>query len=401
MNILVLNCGSSSIKFQLLAIGGSDLLLAKGIVDRVGSDLSCFSVKVPDEEDVKEQVEVPDHKAGIDTILNFLTDPVRGVLNSLNEIEAVGHRVVHGGEKFNSSQIINDAVKNDIRECFELAPLHNPANYQGIMAVEQLLPGIPQVAVFDTAFHSTMPEHAYLYPLPFEYYTKLHVRRYGFHGISHQFVAQKACQILGVDYYKQKIITCHLGNGASVTAIDCGQSVDTSMGFTPNDGLMMGTRTGSFDPGALLYIAQHEDLSIEQVNDVINRKSGVLGVSEFSSDMRDLVQDAKEGHEKSLLALKMYAHRVKKFIGGYTAILNGLDILIFTGGIGENNDYIRELCCDHLDFLGIWFDAEKNIGLRGCDAVISLPGSRVTVMTISTNEELVIARETYRLVKEN
>ncbi len=400
MNILVLNCGSSSIKFQLLAIGGNDRLLARGIVDRVGSELSCFSVKVPDEEDFKDQIAIPDHKAGIDAILNYLTNPERGVLNSLNEIDAVGHRVVHGGEKFNSSQIINDAVKSDIRECFELAPLHNPANYQGIMAVEQLLPGVPQVAVFDTAFHASMPEYAYLYPLPYEYYTKLHIRRYGFHGISHQYVAEKACQILGLDFTRQKIITCHLGNGASITAIDGGKSMDTSMGFTPNDGLMMGTRTGSFDPGALLYIAQHEDLSIEQVTDVINRKSGVLGISEVSSDMRDLITQARAGHEKSLLALKMYAHRVKKFIGSYTAIMNGLDLLIFTGGIGENSDYVRELCCDHLDYLGIWFDLEKNIGLHGCDTILSLPGSKVTVMTISTNEELVIARETYRLVKD-
>lgn len=400
MNILVLNCGSSSIKFQLLAIDGSDLLLAKGKVDRVGFDTSCFCVKVSDGEEYDQKVIAKDHRTGIDIILNFLTDKEIGVLNSLNDIDAVGHRVAHGGEKFNSSQIINDDVKRDIRECFELAPLHNPANYEGILAVEQLMPGKPQIAVFDTAFHSTIPDYAFLYPLPYHYYKDLHVRRYGFHGTSHAYVAEKASRILGKEFSRNKIITCHLGNGASITAIEYGKSVDTSMGFTPNDGLMMGTRSGSFDPGALLYIAQHEDLSIEQVSDVINRKSGVLGVSEISSDMRDLVLQAEAGNEKARLALKMYAHRVRKFIGSYIAVMNGLDILVFTGGIGENNSYIRKLCCENMDALGIWFDSAKNDGLRGRDEIISLPGSKVTVMTISTNEELVIARETYRLLKK-
>lgn len=398
MNILVLNCGSSSIKYQLLSVRGSDNLMAKGIVDRIGIEGSCLLHKVPNQEDYLVKTEIKNHKTGIGLILKALTDPEVGVLNKLEDIEAVGHRVAHGGETFTEARIIDEDVKKGIRDCFELAPLHNPANYDGIKAMEELLPGVKQVAVFDTAFHQTMTPDVYLYSLPYDYYERLRVRRYGFHGTSHKYVAEKACKFLNRDIRNQKIITCHLGNGASITAINGGKSVDTSMGFTPNEGLMMGTRSGSIDPGALLYIGCREGMDSNELNDMLNKESGVKGVSQLSSDMRDLATAAREGNERARLALKMYANRVKQYIGAYAAELNGLDILVFTGGIGENNDYVRDLVCRDMQYLGVIFDEEKNIGLHGQDEIISIPGSHVTVMTVTTNEELVIARETYNLV---
>jgi acetate kinase len=397
MNILVLNCGSSSIKYQLLNIDGSTNVLAKGQVDRIGIEGSCLEHEAPGMEEYEITTAIDNHKVGIDLILKVLIDKEVGVIQSISDINAVGHRVAHGGEMFTESKLIDDVVKKGVKDCFELAPLHNPANYDGIEAMEELLPDVPQVAVFDTAFHQTMPKHSYLYPIPYEYYKKLNVRRYGFHGTSHKFVAEKACKLLNCDINSKKIITCHLGNGASIAAIDNGNSVDTSMGFTPNDGLMMGTRSGSVDPGALLYIAKKENMSSDDLNDILNRESGVKGISQISSDMRDLANEARSGNEKAQLALKMYAHRVKKYIGAFTAVLNGLDILILTGGIGENNDYVRELCCSDMEFLGINFDSKKNIGLRGKDEEVSIPGSKVKVMILTTNEELVIAQETFRL----
>ena len=400
MTILVLNCGSSSIKYQLLDLSDGDQLLAKGQVDRIGIENSEFEQKVPGREDYVVKTDIPDHSTGISMILNALVDDKVGVLSEISEITAVGHRIVHGGEYFTESAIIDERVKKGIKACFDLAPLHNPANYAGIEALEKILPGVPQVAVFDTAFHQTMPKANYLYALPYHYYEKHSVRRYGFHGTSHYFVAHKACDLLGKDITKQKIITCHLGNGASITAIDGGKSIDTSMGFTPNDGLMMGTRSGSIDPGALIYMAEKDNLNPGEVNNILNKESGVKGISQISSDMRDLAEAAREGNVSAKLSLEMYAHRVKKFIGAYVAVLNGLDLLIFTGGIGENNSYVRELICSNLNYLGVEFDAEKNDGLRGRDEIISTPQSRVKLMICTTNEELVIARETYQLVME-
>ena len=399
MNILVLNCGSSSIKYQLLNLVDGDKLLAKGQVDRIGIENSEFEQKVPGKEEYVVKTDIPDHSKGISMILDALVDPEVGILAEIDEIEAIGHRVAHGGEFFTESVIIDERVKEGIKACFDLAPLHNPAHYAGIEAMEKILPGVPQVAVFDTAFHQTMPEESYLYAMPYEYYEKYSVRRYGFHGTSHNFVAKKACNLLGKDISTQKIITCHLGNGASIAAIDGGQSVDTSMGFTPNDGLMMGTRSGSIDPGALIYMEEKENLEPGSVNDILNKESGVKGISGISSDMRDLAIAAQEGVGRAKLALDMYAHRVKKYIGAYAAVLNGLDMVIFTGGIGENNSYVRDLICSNLNVLGIDFDADKNDGLRG-DAIISTPESRVKLLICTTNEELVIARETLKLALE-
>jgi len=403
MNILVLNCGSSSIKYQLLNLidKDKDQLLAKGQVDRIGIDNSEFEHKVPGRADFVVKTDISNHSVGINMILDALVDNEVGVLSDIHEIVAVGHRVAHGGEFFTESVIIDEKVKESIKACFDLAPLHNPANYAGIEAIEKILPKVPQVAVFDTAFHQTMPKPNYLYALPFFYYEKYSVRRYGFHGTSHCFVAHKACSLLGKDISTQKIITCHLGNGASITAIDGGKSIDTSMGFTPNDGLMMGTRSGSIDPGALIYIAEKENLKPGKVNDILNKDSGVKGISEVSSDMRDLAEAAQAGNDSAKLALDMYAHRVKKFIGAYAAVLNGLDILILTGGIGENNSYVRELICSNLNVLGVEFDPEKNAGLRGRDELISTPDSRVKLMVCTTNEELVIARETFKRTMES
>ncbi|QKG79930.1 acetate/propionate family kinase [Tenuifilum thalassicum] len=400
MIVLVLNCGSSSIKYQLLNMADEGLLLAKGIVERVGFTDAKLTHKPEGKDKYVHVTSIPDHTTGINLILEALVDSNHGVISSINEITAVGHRVAHGGEFFTKSSLIDDFTKSEIEKCIELAPLHNPANLKGILSMEKLLPNVPQVAVFDTSFHQTMPKHAYLYAIPYEYYEKYKIRRYGFHGTSHKYVAQKACNMLGVDFEKQKIITCHLGNGASIAAINQGKSVDTSMGFTPVEGLIMGTRSGDIDAGVLLYLAEKENLSFKDVNDLINKKSGVAGISGLSSDMRDLENAAADGNERAQLALDMYYYRVKKYVGAYAAAMDGVDLIIFTGGIGENDPVLREKVSTAIDFMGVDFDIDANKGVRGKDKLLTKPESRVKVMVVTTNEELVIATDTANIVKE-
>jgi len=399
MIILVLNCGSSSIKYQVFDFAHGCDMRAKGLLERIGLNDSVFTHKPTGKETYKITTDIPDHTIGIDMVIKALTDPVHGVIGSITEIMAVGHRVVQGGEEFQESVLIDDEVKRAIEKYCELAPLHNPANLKGITSVEKIMPGIPQVAVFDTSFHQTMPDHAYMYAIPYEFYEKYKIRKYGYHGTSHKFVANKAAKILGRDISKLKVITCHLGNGSSMAAILNGVSVDTSMGFTPVDGLIMGTRTGEIDPGVLIYLADKEHLNFTGISNLINKKSGVLGISQLSSDMRDLEQAASEGNPKALLALRMFAYRVKKFIGAYAAAMNGLDLLIFTGGIGENDFNMRKMICSELEFLGIVFNQEVNEGIRGKDLILSKPESEVIVMSITTDEEFVIASDTRYIVE--
>ena len=400
MIILVLNCGSSSIKYQLFDMSDGCEMLAKGLLERIGLNESIVTHKPTGKEPYKVITDIPDHTTGINLVMEVLCDPEHGVIKNVNEIKAVGHRVVNGGENFKNSVLIDNDVKRDVEACIELAPLHNPANLKGILSVEKLIPGVPQVAVFDTSFHQTMPDYAYMYAIPYEYYEKYRIRKYGYHGTSHKFVANKAAKILGKDIKDLKIITCHLGNGASVTAVLYGQSIDTSMGFTPVDGLIMGTRTGEVDPGVLVYIADKEHLNVTGVNNMINKKSGVFGISQISSDMRDLETAAEAGNKKAILALKMYAYKAKKFIGSYMAALNGCDLLVFTGGIGENDFNMRKMICSDLESLGIIFDAESNDGARGKDVIISKPESKVTVMAVTTDEEFVIASDTRYIVEK-
>lgn len=400
MIILVLNCGSSSIKYQVFNMSNGSDLLAKGLLERIGLNDSVLTHKPVGKEPYKVIMDIPDHTLGINMVMAALTDKKHGVISNINEISAVGHRVVNGGENFQDSVLIDNDVKKGIEQCSELAPLHNPANLKGILSVERLIPGVPQVAVFDTSFHQTMPDYAYMYAIPYEYYEKYKIRKYGYHGTSHRFVALKAARLLGKDIRNLKVITCHLGNGASITAIQNGLSIDTSMGFTPVDGLIMGTRTGEIDPGVLIYLGEKEHLNLAGINNMINKKSGVAGISQLSSDMRDLEQASAEGNEKAILALKMYAYKAKKFIGSYVAAMNGLDLLIFTGGIGENDFNLRKMICSDLESLGIIFDIEKNHGVKCADMVLSKPESKVTVMTVSTDEEFVIASDT-RYIVEN
>jgi acetate kinase len=400
MNILVLNCGSSSIKYQLFDMQDSARVLAKGLLERIGITDGILTHKPTGKDNYKVVLDIPDHTVGINMVMEALVHPVHGVIDSISEIKAVGHRVAHGGENFKESVLIDNDVKRDIENCAELAPLHNPAHLKGILSCEKLLPGIPQVAVFDTSFHQTMPDYAFMYAIPYEYYEKYRIRKYGFHGTSHRFVAEKACKILNMDLFKSKIITCHLGNGASITAVDNGKSIDTSMGFTPVDGLIMGTRTGEIDPGVLLYLADKEELSVSGVNNMINKKSGVAGISQLSSDMRDLEIAANEGNPKALLALNMYAYKIKKFIGAYVAALNGLDLLIFTAGVGENDFNARKMICTGMEYLGIKIDPEVNHGVKGKDLVISTPDSKVKVMVVTTDEEFVIASDTKAIVEK-
>ncbi len=401
MIVLVLNCGSSSIKYQLFEMGESTRMLAKGLVERIGLNDSILTHKPTGAEPYKVISDIPDHTLGINMVMSVLTDPRHGVIKDITEIKAVGHRVVNGGESYKESVLIDNEVKKQIEINCELAPLHNPANLKGILSVEKLIPGVPQVAVFDTSFHQTMPDYAFMYALPYEYYDKYKIRKYGYHGTSHKFVASKAARLMGRDVKQMKIITCHLGNGASITAIKNGRSIDTSMGFTPVDGLIMGTRTGEIDAGVLIYIADKEHLNVTGVNNLINKKSGVAGISGLSSDMRDLEIAAAEGNEKALLALNMYAYKVRKFIGSYYAVLNGLDLLIFTGGVGENDHKMRAMICSDMEALGIEFDRQANDGVKGADKVISKPGSKATVMTITTDEELVIAMDTQYIVEHH
>ena len=397
MNVLVLNCGSSSIKYQLLSMDAQPVILAKGIVEKIGLPCGNFTYKAEGRDKIAIEQPIADHSIGMDLILKTLVDPKLGVLSSLNEINAVGHRVAHGGEYFPESVRIDKEAKAKIKALGEIAPLHNPANLKGIETMEQLLPSVPQVAVFDTSFHQTLPKKAYIYGIPYEYYEKYGVRKYGFHGTSHKFVAEKACNLLGWDIRDKKIITCHLGNGASITAIDKGKSVDTSMGFTPVAGLVMGTRAGDLDLGALIYIAQKEKLDLNEINTLVNKKSGVQGISGVSSDFRELTTAWENGNERAQLALDVFAYHVKQYIGAYAAILNGVDLVIFTGGIGENDFYIREAVCENMEFLGIKLDKKINAVTRGADVTLSTPDDAIKVMTITTDEELVIAMETVRL----
>ena len=398
MKILVLNCGSSSIKYQLIDMSHNADLLAKGLLERIGMENAELTHQPKNKDKFKLVRNIPDHQTGINLILLTLKDPVHGVIKDEKEIYAVGHRVAHGGENFKASVKVDSFVKKDIERLFELAPLHNPANLKGITCVEAILPDVPQVAVFDTSFHQSMEPHAYLYGIPYEYYEKYRVRRYGFHGTSHKFVAQKACDILGLNFEKINIVTCHLGNGASVAAIKKGKSIDTSMGFTPIEGLLMGTRCGDIDLGITLFLAEKEDLSMKATNDLFNKRSGMLGVSGVSSDMRDIEKAAEGGNERAKIALQMFDYRVKKYIGAYAAAMGGVDLVIFTGGIGENACELRESVCKDMEYMGIQFDHKKNKGLRGVDAVISKDESKVKVMVVTTNEELVIATDTYNIV---
>lgn len=398
MKILVLNCGSSSVKYKLIN-SDTKQVLAEGGVEKIGLPDSFLKYKRQDGS--KEVIETPmkDAKGAVRNILNLLTDPKEGVVKSFDEIEAVGHRVVHGMEKFNTSVLITPEVIEKVKECYTVAPLHNPANITGIEAVEALMPKVPQVAVFDTAFHQTMPAKAYMYALPYEAYTKYGVRRYGFHGTSHRYVSRRACEFLGLDIHKERIITCHIGNGGSITAIADGKSIDTSMGLTPTEGLMMGTRVGDVDPGALIYLAKQENLTPDDMLRVVNKESGVLGISGISSDMRDIEKGIEEGNERAKLAMDMYEYRILKYIGAYTAVLGGVDIIVFTGGVGENQITTRETLCRQLAFLGIDFDSEAN-KCRGKEVEITNPGSKVRVVVIPTDEEMVIAQDTAEIVSK-
>jgi acetate kinase len=396
MKIIVLNCGSSSIKYQLFDMPSSKVI-AKGLVDKIGLKGSAIKFTRGDESQVTVEGEILDHQQGIEYLLGILISDKYGSIEKISDIHAVGHRVVHGAEEFSGSVIIDNEVITALEKSSELAPLHNPPNLKGIFAMQQLLPDVVQVGVFDTAFHQTMPEHSYLYAIPYVLYEKYKIRRYGFHGTSHKYVSAVACEMLNVDINTQKIITCHLGNGSSLTAINNGKSYDTSMGMTPTEGLIMGTRTGDLDPGALLYIAGKEDTSINYTNTLINKFSGLLGISGVSSDMRDLEDAAADGNHRAQLALDMFAYRVKKYIGSYAAALGGVDIIVFTGGIGENDTETRKKVLSGLEFMGVKTDAEK-ANVRGKKAIISSIDSPVKVLVVPTDEELMIARDTYELV---
>ena len=396
MKVLVLNCGSSSIKYKLFNMD-THTVMAQGGVEKIGLPDSFLQIKLSNGEKVKIEQPMPEHTVGIQLILNSLVDEQIGCIASLEEIQAVGHRVVHGGEKFNRSVLITPEVKEMIVKCVELAPLHNPANLKGIEAIETALPGVPQVAVFDTAFHQTMPDEAYMYAIPYELYEKYAIRRYGFHGTSHRYVSARVCEYLGVDPNTTKVITAHIGNGGSCTAVLNGKSVDTSMGLTPLEGLMMGTRAGDMDLGAATYIMEKENLSTTEFSNLMNKKSGLLGVSGVSSDARDIENAVQAGNERADLARRIFIYRVKKYIGAYAAAMNGVDVIVFTGGIGENDAYIRAEVTKGLTYLGIDFDESKN-AVRGEEAILTTPESKVKVCIIPTDEEWMIASDTQALI---
>ena len=398
MNVLVINCGSSSLKYQLIN-SDSEKVLAKGLCERIGIDGSAITHQKDGEGKVKTEVPMSNHTDAVKLVIEKLTDAEVGVIKTLDEIDAVGHRMVHGGEEFAGSCVITEEVLKVVESCNDLAPLHNPANLIGIAACKDVMPNVPMVGVFDTAFHQTMPKKAYMYGLPYEYYEKYKVRRYGFHGTSHDFVSNRAAEILGKDRKDLKIIVCHLGNGASITAVKNGESVDTSMGLTPLEGLIMGTRSGDLDPAIVTFIAEKEGITAQEVIDVCNKKSGVLGLSGgFSSDFRDLAEAAADGNEMAKTALDAYAYRVGKYIGAYTAAMNGVDVICFTAGAGENNAEVRALIGQYIGFLGTNIDPEKN-KVRGEEIVLSDEGSKVVTMVVPTDEEMAIARETVRLIK--
>lgn len=396
MNILVINCGSSSLKYQLIN-SETEGVLAKGLCERIGID-GMLTYQPEGGEKEKSEIAMPTHTEAINAVLAALTNEKSGVIKSLSEVGAVGHRVVHGGEKFTSSCLINDESMKAIEECNDLAPLHNPANLIGIRACQELMPGVPMVAVFDTAFHQTMPDVAYTYGIPYEYYEKYKVRRYGFHGTSHSYVSKRTAEIVGKPYDQMKIIVCHLGNGASISAVNCGKSVDTSMGLTPLEGLVMGTRSGDLDPAIIDFVGKKEGLSLDEMNEVLNKKSGMLGISGVSSDGRDLEAAAETGNKRAQLVLDVFDYRVIKYIGAYAAAMNGVDAIAFTAGIGENNIKMRKDVCSSLTYLGVKLDEEKN-NVRGEERIISADDSKVQVLLVPTNEELAIARETLALVK--
>ena len=398
MKILVLNCGSSSVKYKLIDTTTSQVM-AEGGVEKIGLPDGFLKYKKADGS--KEILDLGhiDHLAAVKAILGLLTDPKEGCIKSFDEIDAVGHRVVHGGEKFAESVLITDDVKDMIKQCYDLAPLHNPANMTGIDAITALMPTVPQVAVFDTAFHQTMPAKSFMYALPYKYYAEDGVRRYGFHGTSHRYVSARAAEYLGVDIKEKKIITCHVGNGGSITAVDGGKSVDTSMGLTPTEGLVMGTRVGDVDPGALVFLMLKHNLTPAQLQTIINKESGMLGVTGISSDMREIEAAIKSGNERAAMAQEMYEQRILKYIGAYAAEMGGVDIIVFTGGVGENQTSLREAVCTPLAFMGVEIDKDVNASIRGKEAVISTPSSKVTVVVIPTDEEMMIARDTEAIVK--
>ncbi len=396
----MLNCGSSSIKYQLFDMDRK-VVMAKGVAEKVGLKGSFVKLEKENGQNVRFEGEILDHQTGIEYILGILTSEKHGCIKNMNEINAVGHRVAHGGEKFSASAFIDDFVQDEIQKCGELAPLHNPANLKGILAMKVLLPGINQVAVFDTAFHQTMPEHSYMYAIPYSLYKKYGIRRYGFHGTSHYYVSKRACEILDVDINTQKIITCHLGNGASMAAIKNGKSVDTSMGFTPVEGLIMGTRSGDLDIGILTFIMDKEEIGLNSINTVVNKQSGMLGISGISSDMREIEDAAwKDNNSRAKLALDMYHYRIRKYIGAYVAAMGGVDMIVFAGGIGENSPESREAACEGLDYMDVRVDHEKNQGIRSKECVISPDNASVKVMVVPTNEELVIAEDTMKIISE-
>ena len=400
MVILVLNCGSSSIKYQVIDMeAASSKVLAKGIVERIGLAEGDLVHKPVGKERFELRQPIPDHTTGIRLVLDALTDPAHGVIRSLDEVKAVGHRVAHGGEFFPESCLVTEEVKEKIRSLFEIAPLHNPANLEGVLSIEKVLPGVPQVTVFDTSFHQTIPAVNYMYALPHAYYDKYRVRKYGFHGTSHRYVARVGAELAGLDFLRSKIITCHIGNGASVTAVLDGKSFDTSMGFSPLDGLVMGTRCGQVDASAVTYIGEKEGMSYAELNDMMNKRSGALGLTDLSSDMRDIDRAYDEGDPRAILARDMHYGRIKKFVGQYAAEMGGVDLIVFTGGVGENSEEMRESVCSGLEFMGVKFDPAANKGARGVDKLLSAPDSRVKVAMIATDEELMIATDTYNLVK--
>lgn len=393
MKILVLNCGSSSIKYKLFEMDSKEVV-AQGGIEKIGLNGSFLKFKQSNGENVILEDSIPEHTKGIQLILDTLVSSKYGCIQSLDEITAVGHRLVHGGEKFNSSVLITDEVIKEVEECSDLAPLHNPANLKGVRTISEVLPDVPQVAVFDTAFHQTMPNYAYMYALPYEYYEKYAVRRYGFHGTSHRYVSQRVCEYLNVDIQSQRIITCHIGNGGSITAIRGGKSVDTSMGLTPVEGLMMGTRSGDVDAGALTFLMDKEGLDSQGVSDMVNKKSGLLGVSGVSSDMREIEAAIEAGNKRAKLAEDMYFYRVIKYIGSYVAALGGVDIIVFTGGVGENQPEFRSAVCKSLAYLNVEIDEELNMKTRGDEALLSTPNSKVQITVIPTDEEFMIASDT-------
>ena len=397
MKVIVLNCGSSSIKYQLFDMA-SKSVMAKGVVEKVGLHGSFLKYEPHNGEAVKLEGEILDHQSGIEYILGILSSKQRGVIKNFEEIDAVGHRVVLGGEDFDKSVYIDEKVIQKIEDFVSLAPLHNPANLKGIYAMQALLPETPQVATFDTAFHQTMPERAYMYAIPYSLYKKYGIRRYGFHGTSHRFVSIRACEILGVDYKSQRIITCHLGNGASVCAIKNGKSIDTSMGLTPVEGLIMGTRSGDIDAGVLPFIMQKENIDVPTANTILNKHSGLLGITGVSSDMREIRAAAQQNHERAILGLDMYHYRIRKYIGAYTAAMGGVDAIVFTGGVGENSVETRLAVCKDFEFFGVDFDENANKGVYGEEKIITKPNSKVKVIIVPTNEELVIAQDTEEIV---